>query len=193
MYCPQCGGTNDDAARVCSVCGMDMEKYRQQWASSPGAQSAGQPPYQQSAPAYQQPYQQPAQQAPAYQQAYQQPYQQPYQQQYQAPYQQQYVVPQYRPISSSGFIANVPSYMGWSIAVMIVAFCLSGFGFLGIIALVYSSQVGNKLAIGDYAGAQHSSGRAKMWCWITFGVMLAMWAIYILIIVAAFSTGDITY
>jgi hypothetical protein len=29
--------------------------------------------------------------------------------------------------------------------------------------------------MGDVAGAQESSRKAKMWCWITFGIGIAAW------------------
>ncbi len=157
MYCPQCGGTIEDTARNCSICGLDIEQYRRQWASPPGEQANGQAPA---------PYQQPAQEA--YQQPYQQQYQPPYQQQYEAPYQAPYQSPQYRPISSTGAIPHIPSYLGWAIAVLIVCFWPTG-----IAAVVYASQVGNKLVMGDIAGARESSRKAKMWCWITFGIGIA--------------------
>jgi hypothetical protein len=37
---------------------------------------------------------------------------------------------------------------------------------VGIVALVYSTQVNSKLALGDVAGAQVASDKARMWCWI---------------------------
>jgi len=43
----------------------------------------------------------------------------------------------------------------------------------GIPAIVYAAQVNGKLQAGDYAGALDSSSKAKMWCWIAFGLGLA--------------------
>lgn len=37
---------------------------------------------------------------------------------------------------------------------------------LGIVAIVYASQVNSKIATGDYQGAQKSADSAKMWCLI---------------------------
>ena len=60
--------------------------------------------------------------------------------------------------------------------------------------MVYASQVGNKLAVGDFAGAKESSRKAKLWCWITFGIALAGVAIAILIaILAAVSFSGSVY
>jgi hypothetical protein len=148
MYCPQCGGTNDDTARFCSTCGLDLGKYKEPWQESE-EQTAGQP---------QTAYGQPAAQTPAYQQP-------PYQQQ---PYQPVYQPPQYRAAGGYGTIPNIPSYMGWAIAVLILCFWPTG-----IAAVVYASQVGNKLALGDVTGARESSRKAKMWCWISFGIAIA--------------------
>jgi hypothetical protein len=44
----------------------------------------------------------------------------------------------------------------------------------GIPAIIYASQVNTKLQLGDIAGAQSASNNAKMWCWISFGLGLAM-------------------
>jgi hypothetical protein len=155
MYCPRCGGTNEDTARFCSSCGLDLGKYREQWQES-GTQTGEQPPTV---------YGQPAGQAPLYQQP-------PYQQQYQPVYQS----PPYRGAGGYGTIPNIPSYMGWAIAVLILCFWPTG-----IAAVVYASQVGNKLALGDVTGARESSRKARMWCWITFGIAVAGIVLAILI------------
>jgi len=165
MYCPQCGNTNDDSAKFCVKCGLDLDQYRQQW-QEPGTQSAGPEPGQ---PAYgQQPYQ-PTYQQPAYQQA-------PYQQ---APYQQA----QYgQPARAYGALPNIPSYMGWAIATLILCFWPTG-----IVAVVHASRVNNRLALGDIAGAQESSRKAKTWSWITFaiGVGITVLAIILWLVAAA--------
>lgn len=60
---------------------------------------------------------------------------------------------------------TVPNYLAWAIVTTICC-CLP----LGIPAIVYAAQVNTKLAAGDIAGAQDSSRKAKMWCWIAFGL-----------------------
>jgi hypothetical protein len=186
MYCPQCGATNEDSAAFCASCGTDLRKYKEQWtepqegdaaqtaAASDAAQTAGPPT---TPPPYQPQYQQapqtppPYQQAPGYQQgAYYPPagYQQP-------PYPPQ---PGYRPSYPGGVVPNIPSYLGWAIATLILCFWPTG-----IVAIVYATKVGNLLAVGDVYGAQEASHKAKTWCWITFGIALAAWVIAIIIIV----------
>ncbi|HEY5311929.1 MAG TPA: CD225/dispanin family protein [Pirellulales bacterium] len=44
----------------------------------------------------------------------------------------------------------------------------------GIVAIVYAAQVDGKVAGGDYAGAMQSSNSAKTWCWVAFGLGLAI-------------------
>jgi ribosomal protein L37E len=185
MYCPQCGATNDDTADSCSACGFELSKYRQQWDAGDGAQqpaaapaavpAAALPSYgqQAGAPGYQAPpqgygpgpyqnrYQPGAYQTPPYQQ-------QPYQRNYQAPpYQSGYYGP-----NAYGAVPRVPNYLGWAIAVLILCFWPTG-----IPAVVFASQVDNRLAMGDIEGARESSRKAKMWCWITFGIAIGFWVI----------------
>ncbi|HEX3998915.1 MAG TPA: CD225/dispanin family protein [Pirellulales bacterium] len=78
---------------------------------------------------------------------------------------------------------DIPSYLVQSI--LATCFCCMPFG---IVAIVYAAQVGSKLAVGDYSGAQLSSDSAKMWCWISFGIWVVGAVIYgaILVAVGAF-------
>lgn len=78
---------------------------------------------------------------------------------------------------------NVPNYLVWSILATLFC-CLP----LGIPAIVFSSQVDSKLHMGDYAGAQESSRKAKMFCWISFGLGLGVIILYILIFVFSAAT-----
>ena len=154
MYCPQCGGNNEDSAKFCTKCGLDLDKHRQP-PQGPGAESTGQ---------------QTGQQPPPYQQQYQQQYQQTRQ-----------PPPQYfQPASAHGAVPRIPSYMAWAIVTLILCFWPTG-----IVAVVYASQVGNKLTLGDYAGAQESSRKAKVWCWVTFGIAIAGIVIGIIVAVIA--------
>ena len=62
-------------------------------------------------------------------------------------------------------VGSVPNYLVYSILVTI--FCCVPFG---IVSIVYAAQVNGKLAAGDYAGAVEASNKAKIWCWVSFGV-----------------------
>jgi hypothetical protein len=64
---------------------------------------------------------------------------------------------------------QIPNYLVQSILVTLCC-CLIG----GIIAIVYAAQVNGKLAAGDIRGAREASDKAKMWCWISFGVGIVM-------------------
>lgn len=59
----------------------------------------------------------------------------------------------------------MPNYLVQSILVTLCC-CLP----FGIVAIIFAAQVNSKLATGDYAGAVEASGKAKMWCWIAFGL-----------------------
>lgn len=56
-------------------------------------------------------------------------------------------------------------------AILVTLFCCQPFG---IVAIVYAAQVNSKLTAGDHAGAADSSAKAKMWCWVAFGLGLAI-------------------
>lgn len=62
---------------------------------------------------------------------------------------------------------NVPNYLVQSILVTLC--CCMPFG---IPAIIFAAQVNGKLTAGDVAGAQEASRKAKLWCWIGFGLGL---------------------
>jgi hypothetical protein len=66
-----------------------------------------------------------------------------------------------RPVAAG----SVPNYLMQAILVTLCC-CLP----LGIPAIVFAAQVNGKLSAGDVAGAQELSRKAKMWCWIAFGL-----------------------
>ncbi len=73
--------------------------------------------------------------------------------------------PPVSPPPQAGAIGSVPSYLVQSILVTLCC-CLP----LGIPAIVFAAQVNGKLKAGDIAGAEEASRKAKMWCWIAFGL-----------------------
>jgi hypothetical protein len=176
MYCPQCGTVNDDSIRFCTKCGFNLEEHRRQWSDPTAGQAAA--PGQAPMPGAPTTEGQPTGQTQTQPGTYPPPYPQQYQPTYQGapPYQPAY----YQPAPAYGTIPNIPSYLGWAIATLILCFWPTG-----IVAVVYASRVGNKLAIGDVPGAQEASRKAKMWCWITFGIAIAIWVISIAIMALA--------
>ncbi|MBN1255361.1 MAG: CD225/dispanin family protein [Deltaproteobacteria bacterium] len=68
----------------------------------------------------------------------------------------------------------VPNYLAQ--AILATVFCCVPFG---IPAIVFAAQVNSKLEGGDYAGAVEASKRAKLWCWISFGVGLGIVVVYL--------------
>jgi hypothetical protein len=137
--------------------------YQQPGYQQPGAPQAG---YQQAQPGFQQPgFQQPGFQQP--------PYGQPAQ-------------PGQPPLGYGGYAqpaqpapGSVPNYLVQSILVTILC-CWP----LGIPAIVFAAQVNGKLNQGDYAGALAASQKAKMFCWISFGLGLVVIAIWVIATIA---------
>jgi interferon-induced transmembrane protein len=77
------------------------------------------------------------------------------------------------PLGATGVVippgATVPNYLVFAILATVLC-CLP----TGIAAIIYAAQVNTKLQAGDYGGANESSKNAKMWCWISVGIGLAM-------------------
>jgi hypothetical protein len=74
---------------------------------------------------------------------------------------------------------DVPNYLVFAILATVLC-CLP----TGIAAIVYAAQVNGKLQAGDLAGAQAASKNAKLWCWVSFGLGLAVGLLYMLAIAA---------
>lgn len=87
--------------------------------------------------------------------------------------------PQAQPVS------RVPNYLVQSILATIFC-CLP----LGIVAIVFAAQVNGKIEAGDMQGAQSASKNAKMFCWIAFGLGLAVSIIYLAFIVIGVVIGN---
>jgi ABC-type amino acid transport system permease subunit len=83
------------------------------------------------------------------------------------------------PASSSSFgvppaAEAIPNYLWQSILVTLCC-CLP----LGVVAIVFAAQVNSKLATGDVSGARDASAKAKMFCWIAFGIGIVAYIIWI--------------
>lgn len=69
------------------------------------------------------------------------------------------------PGRGAGTGQNIPNYLLPSILVTFCC-CLP----LGVVAIIFAAQVNSKQAAGDIAGAMEASRKAKMFCWIAFGL-----------------------
>jgi hypothetical protein len=93
------------------------------------------------------------------------------------------------PLQATGVVmpppgTTVPNYLVF--AILATVFCCLP---TGIAAIVYAAQVNGKLQAGDYAGAQAASKNAKMWCWISLGLGLAVGVLYAIMIMAGVMGG----
>ncbi|MCF7956273.1 MAG: CD225/dispanin family protein [Phycisphaerae bacterium] len=79
---------------------------------------------------------------------------------------------------------NIPNYLVQSILVTLFC-CLP----LGIAAIVFAAQVNGKIAGGDIAGAMDSSKKAKLFCWISFGIGLVVIIAYFAMIALGIAFG----
>lgn len=62
----------------------------------------------------------------------------------------------------------IPDYMAWAvISTVFAVMCCCPIGLVGIVAIVYASQVNTLVQHGHYSAAQRASDNAKIWCWIT--------------------------
>lgn len=83
---------------------------------------------------------------------------------------------------------NIPNYLAWSIISTILATCLCcPLGLVGIVAIVFSSQVNSKLNQGDIEGARRSSANAKIWCWVATALAI----VGLLINIVMLATGGV--
>lgn len=73
-------------------------------------------------------------------------------------------------------IKPVPNYLVQSILVTLFC-CLP----LGIVAIITSKQVDDKLRVGDYAGAVEASNKAKNYCMISLVIGIIVSIIYFII------------
>src|SRR5258708_7411217 len=83
-----------------------------------------------------------------------------------------------------GLTVSRPSIQNYLVpAILATICCCLPFG---IPAIVFAAQVNSKLAAGDVAGAQESSRKAKMWCWIALAAGLASSLFWMLVCGARF-------
>ena len=83
-----------------------------------------------------------------------------------------------------GQVANVPNYLVQAILVTIFC-CLPA----GIVAIVFAAQVNGKVAEGNLPEAQRLSRNARTWCWVSFGVGLAVAILYAIVMIGFILAG----
>jgi hypothetical protein len=81
------------------------------------------------------------------------------------------------PPASGGGAAPVPNNL--VIAIISVVCCFP----LGIPAIIFATQVNNKAAAGDIAGAQEAAKKAKMFAMIGIGLWLLCVVIYVILLI----------
>ena len=157
MDCPFCGGSNPEGAKFCMHCSGPLEQRPKPSVSKPASDPTTQP---MTAPLTPQMGKSPTPVTPGATPG----------------------VPGATPgIPAAGSAKPlVPSHLVW--AILTTLFCCLPFG---IVAIVYASQVSSKLAAGDIEGATEASGKAKTWCWVSFGVGLFFTFAYIVLAVIA--------
>jgi len=77
--------------------------------------------------------------------------------------------------SAAGATSEVPNYL---VPAIISIFCCTP---LGVVSIIFASQVNGKVASGDIAGAMEASRKAKMFMYIAFGLGVLSWVCVILI------------
>ncbi len=91
---------------------------------------------------------------------------------------------------------TVPNHLIWSIVVTLVSFflcCVSCLSFpaiaTGIVAIVFASKVNTLLNQGDLVAARQASKNAKIWAWVTTGILIAATVFSVLWLVLAGTDG----
>lgn len=91
------------------------------------------------------------------------------------PYPQQPQAPQPYPGQPYGPPQQIPNYLPQAIILTVVGVCCWILPTAaGIPAIVFAAQVNTKLAAGDVPGALHSSRLARIWCWVSFGLVVTI-------------------
>jgi hypothetical protein len=170
MDCPQCGARNENTASLCCQCGLDLDQYlgRRQTPEAKVARPMG--PKAPSTLIGSRPSPPPGflEYDPARRPA------------------------QPRPVSQFVPPPNFPNYRGWAITVLVL--CLPPMGVValfyhgwaialpllcclptGIIALTFSLLVDAGLARGESRKAWRQSQQAKLWCWVSSAVVIAVY------------------
>jgi len=77
-----------------------------------------------------------------------------------------------------------PNYLVW--AILTTIFCCLPFG---IVSIVFAAQVNSKWQAGDYDGALNASKNARTWAWVSFGVSVGIFIIYMVLVAVGVAAG----
>ena len=80
---------------------------------------------------------------------------------------------------------HVPNYL--VPAILTTIFCCLP---TGIVSIVYAARVNGQIANGDLEGAKRSSEQAKLWVWVSFGIGITLFSIFVVLPVLALLSFD---
>ena len=85
---------------------------------------------------------------------------------------------------------HVPNYLVQSITLAVLGSCCWIIPTaVAIPAIVFGAQVNSKLRIGDTLGAAEASRNARIWCWLSFGIFIALSLVFAAFIALPFILG----
>jgi hypothetical protein len=90
----------------------------------------------------------------------------------------------YVPPPPGGYQEYIPNHLVW--AILSTLFCCLP---LGIVSIVYASQVDGKRAAGDIAGALEASSKAKFWAMLSAGLALIPILLYLVFVIVLGGLG----
>jgi len=88
--------------------------------------------------------------------------------------------------SAAGATSDVPNYL--IPAILSTIFCCVP---LGVVSIIFASQVNSKVAAGDIAGATEASRKAKMFMFIAVGLGVLTWVCVIVMWIFVFGMAAV--
>ena len=94
---------------------------------------------------------------------------------------------QWSPPSAPSAASNIPNYL--IPAILATLFCCLP---VGVVSIIFATQVNSKVASGDLAGAAEASRKAKMFMFIAVGGGVLVWVICIVLWVFVFGMAALS-
>ena len=88
--------------------------------------------------------------------------------------------------SASGATSEVPNYL--IPAILSTIFCCLP---LGVVSIIFATQVNSKVATGDIAGAMEASRKAKMFSFIAVGLGVLTWICVVIMWIFVFGMAAV--